>query len=357
MKRDFFGKARAKKAALRYNHPSHNVKLILVVGDYGARTTALYLAELLRENDRPTAAFADSASHIDGQTYDERYDASADAIQRAISRAKKSAQTVVMAVTPAFIRSGVLETLQIEMIVATTDGEISKDALEHPTSFIVLPDSMSAESIAIAPHQKISFGDSELAEAYLRNTVLYRKGTEVEVTIDHQTNLTLSTYLLGRANAYNVAAAVAAGYLLGLDISRFQEGIARLESVPGNLERIESGRAYEILVDGAPSSMSADLVSASLKQLARRRLLIACDESFDDETLDMLSTRADHVTVAKGKEVNGRYRADDIKQAVELTLRSAKKDDLVLLLGPHFANESEDGRTAGEVLVREVLSA
>lgn len=357
MKRDFFGKARAKKAALRYNHPSHNVKLILVVGDYGARTTALYLAELLRENDQPTAAFTDRASHINGQTYEQRYDASADAIQRAISRAKKNASTVVMAVTPAFLRSSVLETLQIELIVATTDGEMSREVLEQPTSYVVLPEGMPSDTITIAPHQKISFGDSELAEAYLRNTVLYRKGTEVEVTIDHQTNMTLSTYLLGRPNAYNVAAAVASGYLLGLDISRFEEGIARLESVPGNLEQIETDRPYDIYVDGAPAARSADLVSASLKQLARRRLLIACDDSFDDETLDMLSTRADRVTVAKGKEVNGRYHADDIKQAVKLTLRSAKKDDLVLLLGPHFASESEDGRTAGEVLVLEVQSA
>lgn len=357
MKHDIFGKARAKKAALRYNHPSHNVKLILVVGEYGARTTALYLAELLRENDQPTAAFTDRASHIDGETYTERYDASADAIQRAISRSKKRASTVVMAVTPAFLRSRVLETLQIEMIVAISDCESSREVLEQLASYVVVPEGMPTESIAIAPHQKISFGDSELAEAYLRNTVLYRQGTEVEVTIDHQTNLTLSTYLLGRANAYDVAAAVAAGYLLGLDISRFEEGIARLESVPGNLEKIASDQVYTIYVDGAPTSRSADLVSASLKQLARRRLLIACDESFDEDTLDTLSTRADHVTVAGGKEEKGRYHADNTKHAVELTLRSAKKDDVVLLLGPHYANEADDGRSVGEALVTEVLGA
>lgn len=357
MKRNLFGKFRARQAALRYNHPSRNIKLILVVGEYGARTTALYLTELLRENDQPTAVFTDRVSHINGEPYNQRYDASADAIQRAISRSRKRASTVVMAVTPAFIRSDVLDTLLIEMIIITSDSDLSAEVLEQPTSFLVVPEGTPTESLSIAPHQKISFGDSELAEAYLRNTVLYRHGTEAEVTIDHQTNLTLSTYLLGRANAYNVAAAVAAGYLLGLDISRFEEGIARLESVPGNLEKIESNQPYDIYVDGAPSSRSADLVTASLKQLARRRLLIACDDSFDDETLDVLSARADHVTVTGGQEINGRYHADNTKQAVELTLRSAKKDDLVLLLGSQYANAGEDEHTIGERIVREVLGA
>ncbi len=301
MKRDFFGKARAKKAALRYNHPSRNVRLILVVGEYGATTTALYIGELLRENAQTAAVFTDRTSHIDGEPYPERYDASAEAVQRAISKSKKRAETVVMAVTPAILRSCVLETLQVEMMVVTSEGELSKQVMETPSAYVVIPEGMATEGLAIAPHQKISFGDSELAEAYLRNVVLYRKGTEIEVTIDHQTNLTLSTYLLGKANAYNVAAAVAAGYLLGLDISKFQEGIARLETVRGNLEQLPLNEPYSLYVDGAPSSRSADLVTASLKQIAKRRLLIACDDSFDSDTLDMLSTQSRPCDRHKGR--------------------------------------------------------
>ncbi len=356
MKQSFLGKARAKKAALRYNHPSRSVKLLLVVGEYGARTTALYLSGIVRESDQSVAVFTDSVSSVNGESYLERYDASADAIQRAISRSRKTADTVIMAVTPAFIRSAVLETLQIEMVVVTSQCELADEVLAYPTNYLVVPEGMPTETYAIAPHQKISFGDTELAEAYLRNTVLYRKGTEAEVTIDHQTNLTLSTYLLGRANAYNITAAAAAGYLLGLDVSRFEEGIARLEYVPGNLESIVLDTPYTLYVDGAPSALSADLVSGSLKQLAKRRLLIACDQSFSDDTLDLLSSRADRVTVAGGQEVNGRYHADDVHNAIEQTLRSAKKDDVVLLLGPAFVTHTDSG-LYGEVAAREVLSA
>ncbi|HTK39890.1 MAG TPA: hypothetical protein VL362_03420, partial [Patescibacteria group bacterium] len=283
MNRDFFGKARAKKAALRYSHPSRMVRLILVVGEYGASTTALYLAELLRETGQGVAVFTDRNSHINGEPYSERYDASAEAVQRAIAKSKKSADTVIMAVTPAFHRSCVLDSLQIEMTVITSDCDLCRTVMQAPAAYMVVPEGMSTEGTAIAPHQKISFGESELAEAYLRNAVLYRGGTEVELTIDHQTNLTLSTYLLGRANAYNVAAAVAAGYLLGLDIAKFEEGIARLEGVKGNLQKLSVDQPYHVYADGAPSQRSADLVSASLKQLTKRRLLIACDDSFSNE--------------------------------------------------------------------------
>lgn len=357
MRGDIFGKARAKKAALRHNHPSRNVRLVLIAGDYGATTTALYFGELLREAGETVAVFTSRTSHINGESYAHAYDASADAIQRAISKSRKSATTVIMAATPALLRSHALETLQCEMTILTSDGELAREIAEHPAAFVVLPETMSSESLNVSPHQMISFGDSELAEARVRNVVLYRRGTEVEMTIDHQTNLTLSTHLLGRANAYNIAAAVAGSYLLGIDIGTFQEGTARLEHVTGNLEQIEIDQPYSVYVDAATQQLSADLVSSSMKQLSRRRLLIACDDSFDNDTLELLGQRADHVTVAGGEEIHGRYHADDHKHAVELTLRSAKKDDTVLLLGTHFTATPDGSMTIGEKLVREVLSA
>ncbi|HTK39350.1 MAG TPA: hypothetical protein VL362_00625, partial [Patescibacteria group bacterium] len=121
--------------------------------------------------------------------------------------------------------------------------------------------------------------------------------------------------------------------------------------------KLSVDQPYHVYADGAPSQRSADLVSASLKQLTKRRLLIACDDSFSNETLDMFATRADRVTVAKGEEINGRYHADDLAQAVELTCRSAKKDDIVLLVGPHFTAESDTNSIQAEHIIKEVLHA
>lgn len=329
--------------------------MILVTGSHGVSTTALYLGELLRENGESTAVFTPRQSHIHGHSYEPTYDASADAVQRAIAKAKKHTSTVVMAVTPNVLRSHVLETLQCDMVVLTSPGELTDAVAALPSTFVVAPQGFATDALQVSPHQLITFGEDELAEARIRNVVLYRRGTEVEMTIDHQTNMTLSTYLLGRANAYNIAAAVAAAYLLSYDVSSFTEGIARLERVSGNLERIETDQAYSVYVDGAPTARAADLVSSSMKQIAKRRLLIACDQSFSEETLDILSARADRVTVAKGEEIAGRYHADDTRQAVEHTLRSAKKDDIVLLLGPSFATIN-DQTTAGEAMVRGALS-
>lgn len=356
MKRSIFGAARAKKAAIRYNHPSRGVKLILVSGEYGLSTTALYLAGLLRQNGSKVAVFSDRVSEIESKSYSEQYDASADAVQRAIGKAKKTCDYVIMCTTEGFARSRALDTLHCEMCILTSDSDFAREVAEHPATYAVFPDTMSPESLSMSPHQLISYGDGNLAEARIRNVVLYKGGSEVEMTIDHQTTTTLSTYLLGRANAYNVAAAVAAAYLLGRDVSTFEEGIACLDGVTGNLEEIEVDQAYRVYVDGATNEHSVDLVSASMKQLAKRRLLIACDESFSDGSLDLLSERADRLTIVGGDDRKGRYGASSPKDAVETTLRAAKKDDVVLLFGPYYSVE-EESRTRGESFVREVIDA
>ena len=349
-------KARSRKAALRYNHPSRNIRMILVGGNYGATATALYLCEVLREGGDKVAVFTDRRSQIEGEAYEERYDTSAETVQRAISHSRKRARTVIMEVTDAVIASHVLASLQCDMTIVTSDGDRASATLDVPSAYTVVPESVSVESLSVAPHQLISFGDSALAEARVGEVTLYRGGTEITVTIDHQTTLSLSTYLLGRANAYSVAAAVAASYLLGISIDDFAEGIARLESVQANFEELDLGQVYRVYVDQAADERSIDLISASAKQLAKRRLLVVCDTSIPTAALDMLGKRADRVTVVEGEETDGRYHADNGKHAIELTFRAAKKDDSVLILGPQYASQL-DNTTVAEMLSREVLEA
>ncbi|PID29107.1 hypothetical protein CR983_04325 [Candidatus Saccharibacteria bacterium] len=349
MKPRFFGKARARKASLRYNHPSRGVRLILVAGEYGKTTTARYLAEVLRESGEKVAVFTNLGSDIEGSPYEAAYDTSADAIQCAIAKSRKSASTVIMEVTPAFERAQTFETLQVEMVIATDDSARVHTVMEHPTAYLVAPHTAHIKTRSIVPHQQITYGEESDAEAHIGAITLYRGGTEVEMTIDHQNNVMLSTYLLGKANAYNVAAAIAAAYLLGCDRDVFEEGIARLEHIPGNLERVSSSRPFQIHLDRAPHARSIDLISESCKQLAKRRLLAACDSSIDEDSLVLLSDRCDRVTATTGNETHGRYVASSADEAAELTLRAARKDDMVLLLGPAFTH-LEDGIAHGAAL-------
>ena len=89
----------------------------------------------------------------------------------------------------------------------------------------------------IASDQKMTYGKHEEAEAKIERVKLYRKGTEADLVIDHQTHLELATNLPGEYNVMNMSAAVTLAYLLGVKLQDIQEGMANLEIVPGRFER------------------------------------------------------------------------------------------------------------------------
>lgn len=355
MKRELFGKVRAKKAALRHNHPSKNVQLILVAGEYGKTTTARLLAEVLRESGKKTAVFTNRGSWIEDNRYDKVYDGSADAVQGAISSSKKQgANLVIMEVTDALLRTHVLGTLQIEMAIATSTGGSAQTILAEPAAYAVVPSNFSSDSITTAPHQMISFGDDESSEMRILHHKLYRKGTEVELKIDHHTNHTLATQLLGKANVYNVAAAVAAAYVLGVSIDDLPEGVARLEEQPGNFQRIQTKEPYDLYLDGAVATRSIELAIESALVLAKRRVLIATGEKFDEKNVPLLKS-VSRATVVNGQEAGTIYAATSSVDSVAHTLRAAKKDDIVLLLGHEFAVLSDDGEhVAAEQMMESI---
>ena len=85
--------------------------------------------------------------------------------------------------------------------------------------------------------------------------------------------LEFSSPLIGSTNLENILAAAATGFSLGLAPGAIAGGIARLESVPGRLERIESGRGFSILVDYAHTPDALEKALRVLRPLARGRVI------------------------------------------------------------------------------------
>lgn len=356
MKPSFITNLRSKRAALRYNNPSRSVRLVLVGGDFGATTTAKYIASILEENGETIGVFTNRGSRINDQLYPDSYDESAESVQKAIAKSRKVAKTVVMEATDKLVKTGVLDGFQCDMVVITAPGNQASELLEVSAGYVVTPADMQIDDVKTSAHQMISFGEGELAEAHINDVKQLRGGTEIDLVIDHQTSVNLATYLLGKANAFNVAAAVAACYLLGFKIDTFAEGVAGLDKVQGNFEELNLNQNYRVYVDAAICDTSIDIVSASAKLLAKRRLLVAADETISNQALEKLSKTADQVTVVKGEEISGRYHAESGKQALELTFRAARKDDLVLIIGSQYAADLE-GKTIGETMAREILES
>ena len=86
-------------------------------------------------------------------------------------------------------------------------------------------------------------------------------------------SMDFSSRLLGWTNLENILAAAGVGYALGLEPGVIAEGIARLKSVPGRLERIENRSGPTVLVDYAHTPDALERALAQLRSFTRGRLI------------------------------------------------------------------------------------
>lgn len=349
MENDFVGNLRARIAAMRYRNPARSVRIIGVAGASGKTTTALYLNELLLESGNKVLTLTNHGCFLNGEPQERRYDTSPGAVQRSLALAKnKQVDFVIIEITDSFVATHVLPTLIIEMSIITNDSPSAQTLLNQPVNFTVVPSGFDVAGLSVAPHQAISFGDDETAEAQIKDVKLLRKGTEIELVVDHQTKFNVATYLVGKANVRNVAAAVSAAYVLAADMSTLEEGVARLERVVGNYDYVSTAtddKPYDVVVDAAHSAESVDLVVSSAAELKKRRLLVAFDQTVPIEDEKALTQKVDRlIAVNAPTGLPGIENATSLQEAFDLILRGAKKDDLVLLVGREFA-EREDSQT------------
>lgn len=352
MRRDIFGTMKAKKAAVQYGHPSRGVQLILVAGRQSP-VTARLLAELLREDGKRTAVFTAGGSFIEDIPYKPDYSQSSRSVQQALAAARKQrCQVVVMEVFGALNRRQVLGTLHIDMAVVTDQTDEGDVLLDQSIVYAVIPYGLPAEHLPIAPHQMISVGEDEGAEARISDIKLYRRGTELTLTVDHQTVIELATHLVGQANAIAAAYAAAAGYVLGVSVDIIPEGVARLEGLPGNYQSIDhDGVDYQLVVDGSTRAEAVDQLIVSAKQLTKRRLIVVVDTTVDSEVVHDIKPRVDRLIGVAGHSAMLTDEATSLADAVSIARRAAKIDDLVLLVGQDFAAISDQGTVKAEEMV------
>lgn len=345
MRQEVAAKFRAKAAALRYGNPAKSLRILAVAGAAGKTTTARLIAEILKEADKTVAVFTNKTVEIGGKREASPYETSPDALQRQLATARKQhVDYVIVEVSEALVRSTVLETIPVDTAVVVAPSFTATALLDQPVNYAVVPSGYDTDDLQIAPHQVISFGDDETADARINSVTLYRKGTEVNLTIDHQTTFDLATHLIGRANAFNVAAAAATAYVLVVDLETLNDGIAELEQVPGNYQYVATDTIYTVAADSAHSDTAVELVVDSAKELAKRRLLVVLEAgNISDVTLQHVHKQADRLIVVAEHDpgIAGVDWQSDLDEASHLILRGAKQGDLVALIGPHFTETVE----------------
>jgi UDP-N-acetylmuramoyl-L-alanyl-D-glutamate--2,6-diaminopimelate ligase len=82
-----------------------------------------------------------------------------------------------------------------------------------------------------------------------------------------------SSPLIGAANLQNIMGAIGVGCALGLDADVIAQGLRRLETVPGRLEKVANDLGITILVDYAHTPDALEKVLGALRPLTQGRLV------------------------------------------------------------------------------------
>ena len=292
---EIYRRTRVKAVSARDGNPARDLRVIAVTGTNGKTTTINYINEILKEAGLTTAMFSTAVIEVAGERQLNDLNATVGStarMQRFFRDAKKAkVDYVVLEITSHALHQHKLATVPIEVAIMTN---LTQDHLDyHKTMdeyakaksklfaneprFIVLNrddewfdyfDKFPAGS------QKITYGTHEEAEARIDKVKLYRKGSEARVVIDHQTKLDLATALPGKFNVYNMTAAAATAYVLGVKRSDIVEGVANLEGVPGRFERVVEGKDYDVIVDYAHTPDALEKLLEAAKSTTKNRVIL-----------------------------------------------------------------------------------
>ncbi len=376
-----YRRARVKLISARYGHPAKNLRVIAVTGTNGKTTTVVYINEILKAAGYKTAMFSTALIEIGGKEKLNDLNATVATtaeMQIFFKKAKKAkVNFVVLEITSHALHQHKLATVPIECAVMTN---LTQDHLDYHKT---MEDYAAAKGILFARQPRyvvlnqddewfdyfnefgsgehtITYGTKPESEARITKVKLYKKGSEATLVIDHQTKIELGTNLPGKYNVYNLAAAAAATYVMGIDLEAIVDGIADVESIPGRFERIKVDKPYEVIVDYAHTPDALDQLLETVKAQTKNRVILvfgACgdrdrskrpimgeiaaahadriyvteEESYNEDSAEIRAMVLDGIERAKGKTKTTEIA--DRREAIQKALSIARKGDTVLITG------------------------
>lgn len=378
-----YRKSRAKIISARYGNPARDLSVVAVTGTNGKTTTVNFLNEILKEAGYRTAMFSTANIEIAGeQTVNDTNSTTATVarLQKFFRDAKKAdVEFALIEATSHALDQYKFEGVPIEMAIMTN---LTQDHLDYhktmenyaaakaklfemnPNLVVLNADdewfdyfnNFATES------QKITYGEGESADVKIEKFKLYKKGSEANLRIDNNVELEIATNLPGEFNIYNMTAAAAGAYLLGISLKDIQEGIANLEGVSGRFEYATPGLPFDTIVDYAHTPDALEKLLKSAKEISKNRTILvfgACGDRdrekrpimgkiaqdladriiiTDEENYTEDATQIREEIISGISKKNDKLPANiqeipDRKEAIRKALQIAGKGDIVLITG------------------------
>ena len=230
----------------------------------------------------------------------------------------------------------------------------------------------------------VTFGENPRADVRAENITLNFTHTTFRLVWPGGT-LDLDAPLIGRYNVSNLLAAIATAWGLGRDPVVFLARLRAFKGVPGRMERIDEGQAFNVLVDYAHTDDALRNALGMLRTITPGRLLVVfgCGGNRDrskrplmtcavQEFADFAFATADNPRTEAIAQIFDDMRAgvtapekitwiDDRRRAISFALDVAKPGDCLLIAGKGHESYQEFADTVfpfdDRQVVRELLGS
>jgi UDP-N-acetylmuramoyl-L-alanyl-D-glutamate--2,6-diaminopimelate ligase len=404
--------ALARIAAAYHDHPSQRLHLAGVTGTNGKTTTSYLIDAIWRAAGRTTGVIGTLAYRIGDQTFDAIHTTPeapdlqqilADMVSGGVSHAAMEVSSHALAQRRADgcqFRVAVFTNLtrdhldyhgDAESYLAAkqrlfADPELMPAAGDH-VNVINADDPAETRLAAAARGRVITYGIDAQADLRAKHLVVDAAGTRLSVASPWGSG-TLSLRLLGRFNAYNALAALAATLWEGIGLDLAASALEHVDPIAGRFQRVGSGRRCTVVVDYAHTPDGLEQALRAAREVARGRVIVvfgcggdrdpgkrpmmggiaarladACVITSDNPRSEQPETIIDQIVA--GVEATRRNLCavePDRRRAIEAAIAMAAPDDLVLIAGKGhetyqiFADRTihfDDREVAAEALAGE----
>ncbi len=371
--------ARASYANARFNWPARGMRVIMITGTNGKTTTAHFLFSILRAAGYSVGLLSTAEFRIDGRV--EANETNMTAIEPVEFRRKLSEMKahnvdfVILEATSIALDQHRLHGVPCEVAIMTN---LTQDHLDYHKTMENYA-AAKAKLWELEPSISVLNADDEWFDYYKKVATgkleTYGKKDGDVKFADYKTDKTkarfalklpsgkivVSSQLSGEYNAYNATAAATAAHALGVSSEDIEEGIEKLETIPGRLQFVDTKKPYKVIVDYAHTPDGLEQLLKSARQMtdgqiwlvfgscgdrdkSKRpimgeiagkladKIVLTDEESYSEDPQAIIDEIKPGILKVKdaGKKLT---IVLDRKKAIKYALDNANKDDLILITG------------------------
>ncbi|MEO5761252.1 MAG: UDP-N-acetylmuramoyl-L-alanyl-D-glutamate--2,6-diaminopimelate ligase [Vicinamibacteria bacterium] len=371
--------ALADLATAHFGHPAEHLKLAGVTGTNGKTTTAFLIDAALRRASKTTGLLGTIETRIAGRPKDSALTTpQAPDLQRLLREMVD--ERVTHAVMEVSSHALVQERVRGILFHAAVFTNLTRDHLDFHGDFDgyfeakkrLFTEHLHPEGVGVfniddehGRHLADAFRGRRAQTFSIQSVADYRaEGLEVSLHGVRFTCVTpagpvqVDSPLVGLFNVSNLLAAIGALVALGLTPAEAASGVSSLDGVPGRMERVDLGQPFSVIVDYAHTDDALRNLLETVRSLRPKRMItvFGCGGDRDRSKRPLMGSvaaqRSDFVIATSDnprsespigilEEIAQGFKNHttpfkliaDRREAIELALRSAEPDDVVVIAG------------------------